>query len=86
RIGLHGGPIVISQCGDQKQEISYFGDTINTASRVVDACKTYGRGLLISGDLLSRIALPDRFRSTLLGTVQLRGHARETDLLGVELV
>ena len=85
RIGLHGGPIVISQCGDQKQEISYFGDTINTASRVAEACKTFGCALLVSGDLLNRVALPDRFRSTLMGTVQLRGRAHETDLLGVTL-
>src|SRR3546814_12401672 len=34
RAGLHGGSIVAGECGDDKREIVYFGDTINTAARI----------------------------------------------------
>lgn len=37
---LHGGPVVISECGDLKQEIVYFGDTVNVTARMEQQCKT----------------------------------------------
>ena len=43
RAGIHGGPVVVAQCGDFNQEIVYFGDTVNTAARVQQRCKDVGR-------------------------------------------
>ena len=80
RIGLHGGPVVISQCGDQKQELSYFGDTVNTAARIEAQCKVLDSQLLMSGELLNRTALPEGFEPQLRGIVQLRGREKETEL------
>lgn len=80
RIGLHGGPVVISQMGDQKQEISYFGDTINTTARIEQECKTLDCPLLVSGDLLKQIALPAGYQAKKMGSVQLRGRQLESDL------
>ena len=79
-IGLHGGPVVISQIGDQKQEISYFGDTVNTAARIEQQCKALQSGLLISGELLEHITLDTAFQAVSKGVVQLRGRAHETEL------
>jgi len=84
RIGLHGGPVVISQCGDHKQEISYYGDTINTASRVEQECKALDCNLLITGELLDRITLEPAYRALAKGVVQLRGRESETALYTVE--
>ena len=50
RVGLHGGPIVAGECGDDKREIGYFGDTINTTARIQEACKELQRPLLVSGN------------------------------------
>ncbi len=83
RIGLHGGPVVISQCGDQKQEISYFGDTVNMAARIEQQCKALNCTLLISGELLRQIALPTEFEIHSKGSVQLRGREQETALFTV---
>ncbi len=83
RIGLHGGPVVISQIGDQKQEISYFGDTVNTAARIEQQCKTLGCNLLISGELLDCVSLPTNYQSALMGTTQLRGREGETELYSI---
>ncbi len=83
RIGLHGGSIVISQCGDQKQEISFYGDTINTTARVVQQCKPYGKALLATGELMRKMDLPDTFHAQLVGTERLRGREQPTDLFSV---
>lgn len=82
-IGLHGGPVVISQCGDQKQEISYFGDTVNTAARIEQQCKELDCPLLISSKLLSQITLPVSFKIQSKGTFRLRGREEETELITI---
>jgi len=83
RIGLHGGPVVISQCGDQKQEISYFGDTVNTAARIEQQCKVLDCPLLISSELLSRITLPESFKIQSKGSVRLSGRGKESELVTI---
>ena len=67
RVGLHAGPIVAGECGDDKRQIVYYGDTINTAARVQEACKTFLRPLLVSGDLLRQMDLQPKFPATSLG-------------------
>jgi adenylate cyclase len=83
RIGLHGGPVVISQCGDNKQEISYFGDTVNTAARIEQQCKNLDCSLLLSGDLLAKIEMPADLSVESKGNVQLRGREQMTELFTV---
>ena len=86
RIGLHGGPVVISQCGDQKQEISYFGDTVNTAARIEQQCKVLDCPLLISSELLDHISLPETLQCQRKGTVRLRGREQDTALFTIAAV
>ena len=83
RVGLHGGPVVASECGDHKQEIVYFGDTVNTAARIEQECKAFDCPFLISGDLLDRAELPADLRAESKGSVQLRGRAGEMELFAV---
>ncbi|WP_085899386.1 adenylate/guanylate cyclase domain-containing protein [Kiloniella majae] len=86
RIGLHGGPVVIGHCGDQKQEISYFGDTIKTAARIEQQCKVLDCPLIISSELLNRISLPKDYIAQHLSTVQLRGRQEETELFTIKAI
>jgi adenylate cyclase len=80
RGGMHGGMVVAGQCGDSKQEIVYFGDTINTAARIGGECKRLDVPLLISSELLAALPLPQGVRAVSNGSVQLRGRDRETEL------
>jgi adenylate cyclase len=84
RVGLHGGPIVAGECGDDKREIVYFGDTINTAARIQEACKELGHPLLVSGELLRQMNLPSRHRATSLGKAKVRGREKEVELFTVQ--
>ena len=39
RAGLHAGPVIVSECGDTKRQLAYFGDTMNVAARLCEYCK-----------------------------------------------
>jgi class 3 adenylate cyclase len=58
RAGLHAGPVIISECGDAKRQLAYFGDTMNVAARLCEYCKTIDRRLVVSGDALRLMSLP----------------------------
>jgi adenylate cyclase len=80
RVGMHGGPVVVSEVGDDKREIVYFGDTVNTAARLQQMCKELRRDFLISEALLSRMRLPARVVADPLGEVALPGKARTIEI------
>lgn len=82
-VGLHGGPVVVSECGDVKQEIVFFGDTVNTTARIEQHCKVIDCPFLISGDLLARVDLPADLRAEGKGFVRLRGREAQTELFTV---
>jgi adenylate cyclase len=84
RVSLHGGPVVAGECGDDKRQIVYFGDTINTAARIQEACKEFERPLLLSRELISRMALLPGYSATSLGRAKLRGRENEVELFTVE--
>ena len=39
RAGLHAGPVIVSECGNAKRQLAYFGDTMNVAARLCEYCK-----------------------------------------------
>lgn len=82
-VGMHGGPVVIGECGDDKQEIVYFGDTVNTAARLEQLCRELSKEMLISGELLEQINLPEQYISSSLGSHILRGRKGETELFTI---
>ena len=71
--GIHAGPVVVSECGDAKRQIAYFGDTMNVAARLCDQCKEAQEALLVSSDLLRAAALPPAFAIVNGANVTLRG-------------
>ncbi len=80
RIGIHGGSVVAGEVGDDKREIVYFGDTINTAARLQSLCKDFSRSILISRSLLEKMQLPDDVQVEELGTVEVRGKAQHMEV------
>jgi len=59
RAGLHAGTVVVSECGDAKRQLAYFGDTMNVGARLCEYCKTINQRLVVSGDLLRLIGVID---------------------------
>jgi class 3 adenylate cyclase len=84
RAGLHAGPVVISECGDSRRQVAYFGDTMNVTARLQEHCKEVGRALLVSGDLLRLVGPHSDLVVEALGPTQLRGRAAPVEVFSVE--
>ena len=73
RAGLHAGPVIVSECGDTKRQLAYFGDTMNVAARLCEHCKAVDQRLVVSADLLRRAAVPVDLRVGAGQSIALRG-------------
>jgi len=85
RAGIHGGKVVAGMLGADKVEIAYLGDVLNTTSRIEAVCRELDQDILISAEILDRIALPTHFRPRKFEKVRLRGKEQEVDLYSVDI-
>jgi class 3 adenylate cyclase len=84
RAGLHAGPVIVSECGDAKRQLAYFGDTMNVAARVCDYCKTVDQPLVISGNLLRQMVIPADLRVGNAKSIALRGRQQRIEAHTIE--
>ena len=84
RAGLHCGPVVIGEMGTIKKEIALLGDTLNTAARIVDACRDSGEAVIASAALLGQLTLPPGIIARALGPIRLRGKKSPVELFALQ--
>ncbi|MBR0938441.1 adenylate/guanylate cyclase domain-containing protein [Bradyrhizobium jicamae] len=83
RAGMHAGTVVISECGDSRRQLAYFGDTVNVTARLQQHCKVVGRALLVSGELLRLLPEDANVIIEPLGATRLRGRAAPIEIFAV---
>lgn len=83
RTGIHSGRVVAGQIGDQRKQIVFVGDVVNTASRIQVEAKAREKDLVVSGALLARIDLPPGVEARPLGAVQPKGKEQALELFEV---
>jgi class 3 adenylate cyclase len=83
RAGIHAGTVVISECGDSRRQVAYFGDTVNVAARLQAHCKEAGRPLLVSGELLRLLPAGNDLLVDALGPTRLRGRAAPVEIFAL---
>jgi adenylate cyclase len=83
RAGIHAGPVVISECGDSRRQVAYFGDTVNVAARLQAHCKEAGRRLLVSGELVRLLPAGADLLVEPLGPTELRGRAASVEVFSI---
>jgi len=83
RTGIHSGRVVAGEIGDQRKQIVFVGDVVNTASRIQAEAKARDKDLVVSGTLLARIDLPPGMEARPLGAVQPKGKEQAIDLFEV---
>lgn len=69
--GVHAGPVLVGGIGREKRELGYWGDTLNTASRIQGMCSELREPALLSAEYVSGIAGPPELRR--IDGVELRG-------------
>ena len=86
RAAVHGGPVVAAEIGVDRHKISYFGDTVNMTARLESLCRELDSPILISSELLSRIAaLPSGIRADDLGAHEVRGRDRPLAVVALSI-
>jgi class 3 adenylate cyclase len=86
-IGAHGGDVVMGTIGfASKIESTVIGDPVNVASRVEGMTKDYKVSVLITGEVVARLADPKAFPLRLLaGKVSVRGRVDPIDLYTLDV-
>lgn len=84
RAALHCGPVVVSEIGLSKEQVTYFGDTVNVAARLESYAKQSNHDVVMSGDLHDRLGPVRAVGIEDLGPVSLRGRDRPVHLYAVE--
>lgn len=85
RAAMHGGTVIIAEIGVDRHKITYFGDTVNTTARLEDLCKTLGRPVLISSELVELITLPGGIDAEYLGEHSLKGRGQALGVYALSL-
>jgi class 3 adenylate cyclase len=85
-IGAHGGEVVMGTIGfASKIESTVIGDPVNVASRVEGMTKEHGVSVLVTGEIVARLADRDAFPLRLLASgVSVRGRVDPIDLWTID--
>jgi len=78
--GIHCGRVVAGEIGNQRKQIVFVGDVVNTASRMQAEAKARDKDLVVSGALLARIDLPPGVETRPLGAVRPKGKEQALEL------
>lgn len=84
RAGLHGGKVIVTWVGELKKEVVYIGDVLNTAARLQESCKTYGKDFLISEKLLDEFGEIEHVRSQFVDSMVPRGREESINVYSLE--
>ncbi len=84
RAGLHCGAVVTGEMGEDKKEIAFLGDVLNTAARIQEQAKVIDKTILISRPLMDEIAFPAGVTTESMGIIRLRGKENEIELFSLE--
>jgi len=87
RAALHGGSVVTAEIGVDRHKIAYFGDVMNTTARLEALSRNLDESVLISDDLLQRLApLPATLKVRSLGSHAIRGRGQTLAISALDLV
>lgn len=84
KAGIHVGKVMVLQVGQIRRDISYNGDTMNTAARIESKCNELKQNLLISSNLYDLIIDKKEFRFKTIGEITLRGKRKAVEIYSVK--
>jgi adenylate cyclase len=84
KAGVHIGKVMVLQVGKHRRDISYNGDTMNTAARIESKCNELKQNLLISETLYQYIESKKDWKFKSAGEIALKGKRKAVGLWGVK--
>ena len=84
KAGLNAGPITVAEVGDDRREIEFHGDVLNTAARIQGQCNAYGKPLLLSQYLVDLLGETGVFRFEPIGSIELKGKQQKVQVYACE--
>ena len=86
RAALHAGEVVVGELGSHRKEIALIGDPMNTAARIIEACRALNRPALASAALMERLDAPsDGIDVAAIAPFPLRGKSAPLELVALAL-
>jgi adenylate cyclase len=83
KAGANFGPVIITEVGDIKREITYHGDTLNTAARIQGMCNDLEAQMLIPESVYELVKDTAGFQIDDVGCIALKGKQKEVRLYRV---
>ncbi|MBF0586149.1 adenylate/guanylate cyclase domain-containing protein [Prosthecochloris sp. N3] len=85
KAGLHAGKVTAGEVGEDKREIVFHGDTVNTAARIEDECSELDEAILLSEELLFLfpVRLLKNYTTRYKGSITLRGRFTPISLYSI---
>ena len=82
KAGLHCGTAIRGEIGVVKSEIAYYGDVVNTTSRIMSHSSSLNRTLLLSEKLAKQLPEIDGFSPVELQRIELKGKKEFVTIYG----
>ena len=82
--GLHAGSLVTAEIGEIKTQIVFIGNTMNTASRILDTCHRLDIDLLASDQLLGMLGRIKKFKLSSIGKIKMKGKQVDLELFEIK--
>ncbi len=86
RAGLNAGPVLVSEVGDLKRELVYFGDTINVAAGLQSHCKVVGVRALVSSSLYRTLQHTPQLQPSRLGPILMKGKVEQVESIALDYI
>jgi adenylate cyclase len=84
RAALHGGPVVVGECGDSRRQITFLGEVVNMTARIETEAKALGKDYLASVTVLHTLELLPNIKTKSVGKVMLKGARAPLELFQIE--
>lgn len=84
KAAIHYGDVTVGEIGIIKRDLTFSGDVLNTAARILTFCREYEKRLLVSEKLYEYVGpADDLFEFIKMGEEQLRGKKEKTQIYTV---
>ncbi|MDD9909749.1 MAG: adenylate/guanylate cyclase domain-containing protein [Ahrensia sp.] len=85
RAVLHGGEVVVGECGDSRRQVTYLGSVLNMIGRLEGLAKNENQPFLITKEIVDRMEPPKGVHFKSFGERQLKGLEKPISVYSINI-